>query len=246
MRSSFLGLWWDTTIDIYKAIQYNYQIFSSTAFFNMIIRAYIHFFRFRYSQTIGVCRPTLPQLRRLPDELRLPLVFCATASDGQRQPLATTAALTMAARQPWNLWRRWLWWLLQRHRHRCLSWQRRLHLMAPLPRPLDRHRSELADDLTYNFPPHQASPTFVSPLAHSPPAAWTPWMTPRRSHLRSTSTTGRPDLCAASSASTSGGMDTVDDLQRSPLRSSSTAGRPDPRPLLAPPPPALWPPWMSS
>jgi hypothetical protein len=144
----------------------------------MIIRAYIHFFRFRYSQTIGVCRPTLPQLCRLPDELRLPLVFCATASDGQRQPLATTAALTTTARQPWNLWRRWLWWLLQRHRHRCLSWQRRLHLMAPLPRPLDRHRSELADDLTYNFPPHQASPTFVSPLAHSPPAAWTQWMTP--------------------------------------------------------------------
>jgi hypothetical protein len=50
---------------------------------------------------------------------------------------------------------------------------------------------------------------------------------PRRSHLRSSSTAGRSDLCAAPGASTSGGVDTVDDLQRSPLRSSSTAGRPD-------------------
>jgi hypothetical protein len=51
---------------------------------------------------------------------------------------------------------------------------------------------------------------------------------PRRSHLWSSSVVGRPDLCAAPGASTSGSVDTVDDLQRSPLQSSSVIGRPDP------------------
>jgi hypothetical protein len=50
---------------------------------------------------------------------------------------------------------------------------------------------------------------------------------PRRSHLQSSSTAGRLDLCAAPGASTFGGVDIVDDLQRSPLRSFSAAGRPD-------------------
>jgi hypothetical protein len=49
------------------------------------------FFLFRYSQTLGVYRhlPTLPQLRRLPGELRLfsgelrlPLMCHATTSNG--------------------------------------------------------------------------------------------------------------------------------------------------------------------
>jgi hypothetical protein len=52
------------------------------------------FFRFRYSQTLGVCRllPTLLRSRCLFDELcllfgelRLQLVCCATTSDGQRR-----------------------------------------------------------------------------------------------------------------------------------------------------------------
>jgi hypothetical protein len=36
----------------------------------------------------------------------------------------------------------------------------------------------LVDALTYGLPPHQADPTFAPPLAHPPPTAWTPWMTP--------------------------------------------------------------------
>jgi hypothetical protein len=50
---------------------------------------------------------------------------------------------------------------------------------------------------------------------------------PRRSHLWSSSTAGRSDLCASRGTSTFGGVDTVDDLKRSPLRSSSVAGRSD-------------------
>jgi hypothetical protein len=49
----------------------------------------------------------------------------------------------------------------------------------------------------------------------------------RRSHLQSSSTAGRLDLCIAPSASTSGGVDIVDDLRRPHLQSSSAAGRPD-------------------
>jgi hypothetical protein len=42
------------------------------------------FLRFCYFQTLGSTAPTLPWLRRLLGELRLPPVCCATASDGQR------------------------------------------------------------------------------------------------------------------------------------------------------------------
>jgi hypothetical protein len=34
------------------------------------------------------------------------------------------------------------------------------------------------DALPYGLPPPQVDSTFVSPLAHLPPVAWPPWMTP--------------------------------------------------------------------
>jgi hypothetical protein len=45
-------------------------------------------------------------------------------------------------------------------------------IQQPLPSAM------LADSLPYDLPPQQADPTFVPPLAHLPPAAWTPWTTP--------------------------------------------------------------------
>jgi hypothetical protein len=87
---------------------------------------------------------TLPRLRRLPGELRLPLVCYATVFGGRRRPLVTIVTPTTAARQLRHLQQRQLWWLLQRHHCHCFSQQRWLHLVAPLPRPLDRHRSDVA------------------------------------------------------------------------------------------------------
>jgi hypothetical protein len=153
------------------------------------------FFRFRYSQTLGVYRPlpTLPRPRRLFGELHLRLVCCTTTSDGQRQrPIALTAATVMAARQPRRPWRQWC--PLQRHHH--LSGSGQLHLVASLPQPLDRHRLDVAGfwgvnvqqpsppamragAFPYGLPPQQVGPTFALPVAPPPPAAWTPWMSSR-------------------------------------------------------------------
>jgi hypothetical protein len=113
------------------------------------------FFHFRYSQTLGVCRPlpTLPRSRRLFGELRLlfgelrlRLVCCATTSDGQRRrPIALTTATATTGRQPQHPRRRrpWRQWCpLQRHHHH-LSGPGQLHLVASLPQPLDRHRLDV-------------------------------------------------------------------------------------------------------
>jgi hypothetical protein len=94
-----------------------------------------------------------------------------------------------------------------------LMWPRWLHLMAPLPRPLDWHRLDVA---WFSEGGGGRRPA-TSPIGHAG----------RHSPLWSSSVACWPDLCAAPGASTFGGVDTVDDLRLSPLRSSSAAGRPD-------------------
>jgi hypothetical protein len=57
----------------------------------------------------------------------------------------------------------------------------------------------------------------ASPISHAS----------RCSPLRFSSAIGQPDLCATRNASTSGSVDTMDNLRCSPPRSSSVVGRPD-------------------
>jgi hypothetical protein len=47
-----------------------------------------------------------------------------------------------------------------------------VNVQRPLPSVM------LASALPYGLPLQQVGPTFVPPLAHLPPAAWTPWTTP--------------------------------------------------------------------
>jgi hypothetical protein len=82
-----------------------------------------------------------------------------------------------------------------RHHHHRLSRPRWLQLVAPLPRPLDWHRSDMAWL-------GGGRRTTTSPVGHAG----------RRSPLRSSSVVGRPNLCATHGASTSDDMDTMDEL----------------------------------
>jgi hypothetical protein len=46
------------------------------------------------------------------------------------------------------------------------------YLVSALPSAM------LVGALPKGLPPQQTGPTFAPPLAHLPPVAWTPWMTP--------------------------------------------------------------------
>jgi hypothetical protein len=83
-----------------------------------------------------------------------------------------------------------------RHHHCRLSRPRWLQLVAPLPRPLDRHCLDVA------WLGGGGQRTTTSLVDH----------VGRRSPLWSSSVVGRPNLCATHGASTSDDMDTMVEL----------------------------------